>query len=76
MNRVGTFDLLVNDDDLLGTRAWIWIKQWSSPNLIGAEHLTTITSEAASFGELKAQVDLLKEDLDEVLRKARQHFAS
>jgi hypothetical protein len=74
MSRIGVFELFVHLDPLLGTRAWIWVKRTSAPNVPGAEHLDTVIPQVASYGELKAQVELLKQDLDEVLRKAKQHF--
>ena len=74
MNRVGTFDLLVSTDPLIGTRAQISIRQTIGGHVRGAEHLDCVTPLAASFGELEAQVKLLKADLDSVLQKAKQHF--
>ena len=71
MNRVGVFDLLVSTDQLLGTRAWIWVRQSHGPNVKNAEHLDCITPEAASYSELEAQVKLLKADLDYLLQKAK-----
>lgn len=68
-HRIGAFDLHVSDDNLLGRRAWIYIARSSR-----VDDLTTVGPEAASYGELKAQVKLLKADLDVLLRKAAQHF--
>lgn len=68
-NRVGEFDLRVHKNDMIGTRISIYLAQ---PSMI--DDLIIVGAEAASFGELKAQVDLLKADLDAVLEKSAQHF--
>jgi hypothetical protein len=74
MNRIGTFDLLVHNDPLLGTMAWIFLAQWGAPNLVKAKDTMTVTAQCVSFEELAGQVAALKADLDTVLQKARQHF--
>jgi hypothetical protein len=74
MNRVGTFDLLVSTNPMIGTRAQISVRRTTGSHVKGAEHLDCVTPEAASYGELEAQVNLLKADLDSILRKAKQHF--
>jgi hypothetical protein len=68
-NRVGEFDLRVREDDMIGIRISIYLAQ---PSMI--DDLLIVGTEAASFGELKAQVDLLKADLDAILAKSAQYF--
>jgi hypothetical protein len=68
-NRVGRFDLHTRDSEMIGTRAWIYLA-WSSE----IDSLITVTNECASHGELKAQVELLKADLDALVQKAAQYF--
>jgi hypothetical protein len=72
-NRVGIFDLDVCTDPITGTTANIYIAKISTLSR-GGSKLTTIGWEAASFAELKALVDFLKNDLDVIVEKSKQHF--
>ena len=69
-NRTGIFDLLVQTDEMIGTRAYIYVVRSSTVSDRGNE-LQILGYNSASFPELKGLVDSLKHDLDVDYRKDR-----
>ena len=72
-NRIGVFDLLVRRDEMIGTRAYIWITHMIEIDDNG-NNLPCLMPDCASYGELKGQVDALKHDLDVLVERAKQYF--
>jgi hypothetical protein len=68
-NRVGQFELDVRSDPMIGTRVSIFLANYSM-----IDERITVGWEAASLGELKALIELLKADLDVILEKSAQYF--